>query len=193
MAAREDEAERRVAAFARIRQWGDAVLGMRAREVDTFDEVLRRQADEMIRLMEDAHGAGLAAPQLGVTNRVLVYRPAAEEEARALVNPVIEERSDDTVRDLEGCLSLGHARVHVTVDRARRVVVRAQDVDGAPLRIEAEDHHARVLQHEIDHLDGVLMLARTEPEQRRAAVRALRTGEPYSPPWPPEGGEDAAP
>jgi peptide deformylase len=189
MAAADDEARRRAAAFARIRQWGDAVLRMQAREVDAFDDVLRRQAAEMLRIMDEARGVGLAAPQVGVTNRVFAYRPGREEEGLALVNPVIVERSEETVAGLEGCLSLGRARVHVVVDRARGVFVEAQDVDGAPVRVEAEDFHARVLQHEIDHLDGVLMLARTDPDQRRAAVRALRADEPYEAPWPP-GGED---
>jgi peptide deformylase len=179
-------AARRAAAFERIRQWGDPVLRSRAREVDEFDDALRRQAEEMVRVMEAAHGAGLAAPQVGVTNRVLVYRPDPETAPRALVNPVVEEASEDTARDLEGCLSLGRAQVHVEVERPRAVVVAARDVDGEEVRIEAEDRHARVLQHEIDHLDGVLMLARADPEQRKAAVRALREGVPYSPPPPPE-------
>ncbi len=88
------------------------------------------------------------------------------------------------MRGLEGCLSLGRAGIYVEVDRPRAVVVSARDVDGGEVRIEASDHHARVLQHEIDHLDGVLMLQRTDPGQRREAVRALREGRPWSPPEP---------
>ena len=179
--------ERRAAAFARIRQWGDPVLRTPARTVEDFDDALRRQAAEMVALMEDANGVGLAAPQLGLTNRVLVYQHTIDVPPRALVNPWVEEASEDTVRGLEGCLSLGRARVYVPVDRARAVVVRGFDPDGEEVRIEAEDHHARVLQHEIDHLDGILMLGRTDREERKAAVHALRDGRGYAPEWPPEG------
>ena len=99
-----------------------------------------------------------------------------------VVNPQIVESSDEREMGMEGCLSLGRARVHVEVERARDVVIEAQDVDGAPQRIEATGMHARILQHELDHLDGVLMLDRTSPEHRRAAVRALNAGEPWRPP-----------
>jgi peptide deformylase len=185
----DDDGRRRAAAFERIRQWGDPVLRTQARLVEQFDAALRRQADDMIALMDDAHGAGLAAPQVGIPNRVLVYRAGPEGDARALVNPVVESASEETVRGLEGCLSIGRAGVYVEVDRPRAVVVSAQEVDGTAVRIEAEDGHARVLQHEIDHLDGVLMLSRTEPGQRREAVRALREGVPWIPPGH-EGDED---
>ena len=192
MAAHDAEARRRRAeAFDRIRQWGDPVLRTPAREVDAFDAHLKRQADEMIALMEAAQGVGLAAPQVGIPNRVLVYRADTGAPSRALVNPVVEEASEETVRGYEGCLSLGRASVVVEVDRAVSVVVAARDVDGSAVRIEAADHHARVLQHEIDHLDGILTLARADPLQRREAVRALREGVPYYP-EPPAGGADAA-
>ena len=189
----EDLRARRAAAFAHIRQWGDAVLRSPARAVDRFDDVLRRQADDMLRVMDDAGGTGLAAPQIGVTNRVLVYRVGDQDEARTLVNPVIEHASEETVLGLEGCLSLGSARVYVAVERARSVVVTAQEVDGAPVRIEADERHARILQHEIDHLDGVLMLDRTDPDQRREAVKALHRGEAWAPPWPEDDEEGDAP
>jgi peptide deformylase len=173
-------------AFARIRQWGDPILRTRTREVTTFDAVLARQAEAMMEVMAAAQGAGLAAPQVGSLLRLLVYHPDRESPARALVNPVVEHASTDLIHDLEGCLSLGQALVQVEVPRAREVVVRARGIDGAEVRIEAQDAHARVLQHEIDHLDGVLMLDRVPPAQRRPAVRALQAGEPWSP-APPEG------
>ena len=188
----EELARRRAAAFAHIVQWGDPVLRTRAREVEHFDDALRRQAAEMGRLMDDAHGAGLAAPQVGLTNRVFVFRADAEGPVRTLVNPVLEDRSDDTVLGLEGCLSLGRSGVWVAVERPRAVVLRAAEPDGSEVRVEAEGHEARILQHELDHLDGVLMLERTDAEHRRAAVRALRLGEPWSPPWPEEDEEGEA-
>jgi len=192
MAATDPDAQRRRAeAFDRIRQWGDPVLRTPGREVDVFDAALRRQADEMIALMEDAQGVGLAAPQVGIPNRVLVYRAEVDAPVRALVNPVVEETSEERVRGYEGCLSLARGGVVVEVERAVSVVVAARDVDGSAIRIEAEDHHARVLQHEIDHLDGILTLARAEPLQRRQAVRALREGVTYFP-APAAGDADAA-
>jgi peptide deformylase len=175
-------------AFARIRQWGDPVLRTPTREVTAFDDVLARQAEEMMRVMAAAQGAGLAAPQVGSLLRLLVYHPDRESPARALVNPTVEHASPELVRDLEGCLSLGRALVQVEVPRAREVVVRARALDGAEVRIEAADGHARVLQHEIDHLDGVLMLDRVPAAERRPAVRALQAGEPYAPEPPSASG-----
>jgi peptide deformylase len=160
--------------------------------VEVFDSALARQAEEMIDLMDAAHGAGLAAPQIGLLQRLLVYYAGAEEPPRALVNPVIESASTEEDVDLEGCLSLGRAGVYVEVPRAVAVVVTGNTVDGEEIRIEAEGGHARVLQHEIDHLDGVLMLSRTAPAQRRAAVRALNAGESWQP-EPPAAGEGDAP
>jgi peptide deformylase len=185
-----DDGARRAAAFARIRQWGDPVLRTPARPVDVFDAALVRQAEEMIELMDAARGAGLAAPQIGLLQRLLVYYAGADESPRALVNPVIESASTEQDVDLEGCLSLGRAGVYVEVPRAVAVVVTGTTVGGEPIRIEAEGGHARVLQHEIDHLDGVLMLSRTVPVQRRAAVRALNAGEAWQPePAVPDEGE----
>jgi peptide deformylase len=176
-----DDSTRRAAAFERIRQWGDPVLRTPARPVEVFDAALAEQAQDMIRLMDAAHGAGLAAPQIGLLQRLLVYYAGADEPPRALVNPVIESASTEQDIDLEGCLSLGRAGVYVEVPRAIAVVVTGNTVDGEGIRIEAEGGHARVLQHEIDHLDGVLMLARTAPAHRRAAIRALNAGEPWQP------------
>jgi peptide deformylase len=169
--------------FAAIRQWGDPALREPARPVEDFDDALAAQAAELIELMEGAEGAGLAATQVGVLRRVFVYR-LGEDAPVAVVNPVIVRVGEEVVTGLEGCLSLGNAGVLVEVERPLEVVVQAQDVAGEPLTIEAEGLHARILQHEIDHLDGVLMLDRAPKEQRRAAVRALGRGEPWRPPEP---------
>jgi len=124
--------------------------------------------------MDDANGVGLAGNQVGLLRRVLVYRPDRDDEAepRALVNPSIVERSDETESDEEGCLSLGPLRVQV--ERNVRVSVEARDENGEAVRIDADGFEARVLQHEIDHLDGVLIIDRTTPEARREALAALR-------------------
>ncbi|WP_053225727.1 peptide deformylase [Solirubrobacter soli] len=174
-------------AFAHIRQWGDPVLRETARPVETFDAAFEQQVAELDSLMKGADGAGLAATQVGSLRRVFVYRLPDDEDdapARVVVNPTIESSSDETETMLEGCLSLGKARVNVQVERPHAVVMTGQDAKGRPLRIEAEGGHARVLQHELDHLDGVLMLDRTTAEQRRAAVRALNAGVPYRPATP---------
>jgi peptide deformylase len=171
-------------AFAHIRQWGDPVLREKARRVETFDAAFAQQVSELEQLMRDADGAGLAATQVGSLRRVFVYRLPEDEDdapARVVVNPVLVSASEERVTMLEGCLSLGQARVHVEVERPRDVVLDAQDAAGEPLRIEATGTHARILQHEFDHLDGVLMLDRTPAAQRRAAVRALNAGESWGP------------
>ena len=142
--------------------------------VTAFDEALANQAARMADLMEGAIGSGLAAPQVGILQRMFVYRPELGAPITAVVNPVLEEASDETAPDLEGCLSL--QGVAVVVERAVAVRVRAQAVDGSELVLEREGHEARILQHELDHLDGILMLDRTVPEQKRAALRALRDG-----------------
>ena len=170
--------------FEHIRQWGDPVLRETARAVETFDRAFAQQVSELESLMRGADGAGLAATQVGSLQRVFVYRLPDDEDdapARVIVNPELVEASEDTETMLEGCLSLGKAGVNVEVERPRAVVLNAQDATGKPLRIEAEGGHARILQHELDHLDGVLMLDRTTAEQRRAAVRALNAGVPWRP------------
>jgi peptide deformylase len=186
----EDDRER---AFAHIRQWGDPVLRETARPVQTFDAAFAQQVSELEQLMRDADGAGLAATQVGSLRRVFVYRLPDDEEdapARVLVNPELVSASEERETVLEGCLSLGKARVNVEVERPSAVVLEAQDAEGRPLRIEAGGVHARIVQHELDHLDGVLMLDRTTAAQRRAAVRALNAGEAWrptsSPSQPPE-------
>jgi peptide deformylase len=163
---------RRDAALARVRKLGDPVLRAKALPVERFDEKLAQEVERMGVLMHDALGVGLAATQLGVLHRVLVYRAYAEDPLTALVNPVIEWRSEELESAMEGCLSL--PGVHVEVERAARVRVTAQDERGEPLEIEAEGLTARVIQHEVDHLDGTLILDRISREARKEAMRAMR-------------------
>jgi peptide deformylase len=164
---------REMVARSQIRQYPEPVLREPARPVEEFSDDLRALVKRMFTLMDDANGVGLAGNQVGLLRRVLVYRPDREDaEARALVNPTIVERSDELVTDEEGCLSLGPLRV--PVERHARVTVAAQDAHGEPVRVDAGDLEARILQHEIDHLDGVLIIDRTSPEARREALAALR-------------------
>ena len=169
---------RRDAALAQVRKLGDPVL--RAVAVERFDDVLGREIDHMGELMHDALGVGLAATQLGILHRVLVYRVDPEEPVTALVNPELEWSSEEVEVAEEGCLSL--PGVHVEVERPVRVRVRARDRAGGELEIEAEGLGARVIQHEIDHLDGILILDRISREARKGAMRAMReareAGEP---------------
>jgi peptide deformylase len=169
----EREARRR-AALAQIRQYPDPVLRMKAREVATPDEALKALVERMSRLMTEARGVGLAAPQLGILRRVFVYQTSEDDPVIALVNPRLVTSSEEREADDEGCLSLGAASVVVPIERASEVTVEASSPTGEPVRIEAEGLKARVLQHELDHLDGVLTIDRTSPEQRRAALAQLR-------------------
>jgi peptide deformylase len=166
---------RRNAALSFIRRLGDPVLKSRATPVDRFDGSLRRQVSRMAGLMSDALGVGLAAPQLGVSQRLLVYRLGMDAPVIALANPELEWQSED--RDVleEGCLSL--PGIHVDVERALHVRVRGKDEHGDERMVEASGLEARVIQHEVDHLDGVLILDRTTREQRREAMRELREAE----------------
>jgi peptide deformylase len=166
---------RRAAAMSFIRQFGDPVLKSRAIEVDRFDDGLRRQVSRMAGLMDDALGVGLAAPQLGISQRLLVYRVGPDAPLVALVNPEIEWSSDDEEEGEEGCLSI--VGVNVDVERPVHIRVRALDELGEPRVVEASGLEARVIQHEIDHLDGVLILERTSRDQRRRAMRELRARE----------------
>ena len=167
----EREARRRLA-LAQIRQWPDPVLKMRAGEVEVFDDDLRRLTERMALLMEDANGVGLAATQAGVVRRVLVFRREEQEDVVAAVNPRIVDPSEERETDDEGCLSL--QRVLVPVERHVSLTLEAQDVTGAPLRLQLTGLDSRVVQHEVDHLDGVLILERTTPEARREAMATLR-------------------
>jgi peptide deformylase len=167
----QERARRRVA-LAQIRQYPDAVLRMRANEVEQFDDDLARLADKMAHLMRDAHGVGLAATQVGVLQRLFVFQARDEQDVTAIVNPEITKRSTGVAVFEEGCLSL--QGVLVPVERALDVTIEGQDVTGAPLRLELDEMDARVVQHEIDHLDGFLMLERTTDEARREALATLR-------------------
>ena len=180
----EDERERREAALAEVRTFGDPVLRSRASEITEFGPELGREAEHMVRLMRDAMGVGLAATQLGAMRRLLVFQAGPDADATAVVNPALEWMSAELATAEEGCLSL--PGIVVDVERALHARVRGVDVKGDPLLLEASGLEARVLQHEIDHLDGVLILDRTAREQRKGAMRALREGTTYSPP----GAED---
>jgi peptide deformylase len=168
-------AARRAAAMAFIRRYGDPVLKSRATPVDRFDDALRDQVSRMGAIMDDAIGVGLAAPQVGLSQRLLVYRVGHDSPLIAVVNPEVEWSSDDEEPLEEGCLSL--PGVHIDVDRPIHVRVRAQDEHGDPRLIEASGLEARVLQHEIDHLNGVLILEHASREQRKEAFRAMREQE----------------
>jgi len=163
---------RREAALKHVRKYGDPVLRSRALEIERFDGPLIDEVRRMGELMHDAYGIGLAATQVGVMHRLLVYRTELEGAVAALANPVLEWSSKETESAEEGCLSL--PGVAVEVDRPIHVRVRAQDERGQPITVEASGLEARVIQHEMDHLDGVLILDRTSRDQRKQAMRALR-------------------
>jgi peptide deformylase len=170
-----EAAARRAAAMSFIRKWGDPVLKSRATPVDRFDDTLRQQVQRMAGIMRDAVGVGLAAPQLGISQRLLVYRIGSEAPLVTLVNPELEWQSDDGEIFEEGCLSI--PGVAIDVERPVHVRVRAQDEHGEERFVEASGLEARVIQHEIDHLDGVLMLDRAARQDRKEALRALREQE----------------
>jgi peptide deformylase len=172
--------ERREAALALVVKFGDPVLKSKASPVSGFDARLRAEVERMIRIMRDGMGVGLAATQLGILRRLLVFQAGPDSEPSALVNPTLEWASAEQVVAEEGCLSL--PRVSVDVERPLHVRVSGRDAEGGQVRIEASGLEARVLQHEMDHLDGVLILDRAPREQRKGALRALREGGSYSPP-----------
>jgi peptide deformylase len=165
-------ASRRAAALAQVRSFGDPVLRTKARPLTRFDDALRSEIERMGHLMDDALGVGLAATQVGVLHRLLVYRVQREAPLAALINPEIEWAGKETESMEEGCLSL--PSVLVDVERPIHVRVRALDERGEPIVVEASGLEARVIQHELDHLDGVLILDRTSREQRKEAMRRLR-------------------
>ena len=167
----QQEALRR-AALAQIRQYPDPVLRMRASEVESFDEDLARLVERMLRLMADANGAGLAANQVGVVRRVFVFHPEADSDPVAVVNPVLSDLSDEKQTDAEGCLSM--QGVQVPVERAASLRLEGRDPEGKELSLELTELGARIVQHELDHLDGVLILDRTTEEARKEALGILR-------------------
>jgi peptide deformylase len=179
-------AERREAALAQVVKFGDPVLKSKASPTAEFGPALRAEVERMISIMRDAMGVGLAATQLGVLRRLLVFQAGPDSEPTALVNPSLDWLSEQTAVAEEGCLSL--PRVSMEVERPLHARIGGLDLDGEPVTIEASGLEARVLQHEVDHLDGVLILDRAPREQRKAALRALREGESYSPAL--EGEED---
>ncbi|HEX6699464.1 MAG TPA: peptide deformylase [Gaiellaceae bacterium] len=166
----EREARRRLA-LAQIRQYPDPVLRMKAREIEAVDDDVRRLVERMTGLMRNANGVGLAATQVGILRRVFVFQPE-EGETAAIVNPEVVKRSDEVETDDEGCLSL--QGVQVPVERHLEVTIEGTDETGAPVSYTFTELPARVVQHELDHLDGVLILDRTTPEARREALAILR-------------------
>ena len=170
---RADLTRREREARKEIRVIGDPVLREHALEVETFDRALRKLAKRMISIMHDAPGVGLAAPQVGTLQRLLVYD--VEDDPKVLVNPVLDEFSDENEESDEGCLSV--PGVTMPVERPVEVRVRAFDATGEPLEFRAEGFEARVIQHEYDHLEGVLIVDRTTRSARAAALRELRDRE----------------
>lgn len=158
-------------AVLRIRTFGDPVLRQKAPQTGSLTELHRTLAADMLDTMREAPGVGLAGPQVGVLERIFVWE--VDGAHGAVINPVIVERSPDMVMEEEGCLSL--PGLYYPVERAAHVVVAGSDETGAPVRLEADDLLARVCQHEIDHLDGVLFIDRLPDELRKDALTRLRT------------------
>ncbi len=180
--------ERREAALAQVVKFGDPVLKSVASPVSEFGPQLRAEVERMIGIMRDGMGVGLAATQVGILRRVLVFQAGPDSEPTALVNPNVEWLSDDAVVAEEGCLSL--PGVSMDVERPLHARFGGRDIEGEGVTIEASGLEARVLQHELDHLDGVLILDRAPREQRKGALRALREGSIYAPPSDLEEGAD---
>jgi peptide deformylase len=166
----EEALARRRLALAQIRQYPDPILRMKAKDVTEFDEDVKRLASRLELLMRDANGVGLAATQIGILQRVFVF--TRDDEVIAVVNPVFTIRSDETEADDEGCLSL--QGVLVPVERHVRVTLDGKDVGGDDLTLELEGMPARIVQHEIDHLDGTLIIERTTEDARKGALAVLR-------------------
>ncbi len=158
-------------ALAQIRQYPDVALRMQAREGNEFDDFLIQLVERMQLLMHDAQGVGLAATQIGVLQRIFVFAPEGEG-THAVVNPRMVESSDEKLTEEEGCLSLQEVRV--PVERPTKVTIAGKDPSGDDVHFELEGLSARVAQHEYDHLDGVLIIDRTDPEHRKQALGALR-------------------
>lgn len=155
-----------------IRTYGDPVLKSQAMSIEKIDDKLVRLTEEMFDIMYDAPGIGLAAPQIGIQRRLFVYD--IDDDPRVIINPKIVESSGEWVYD-EGCLSI--PGLYVEMLRPRRIVVQGIDLDGNDVQFEADELLSRLFQHEIDHLDGVLMFDRMTPEQRKKAVTLYRARE----------------
>jgi peptide deformylase len=168
--ARSEHAMRKRIALSQVRQYGDPVLRMRANEVEAFDEELRRVSERMLDLMHDADGIGLAATQVGILRRMFVFSNDGEDTV--LVNPVITRSGGELETSEEGCLSLGPVRV--PVERPTEVTIEGKDVNGDAVTLELGGLPARCVQHELDHLDGKLIVDRTDDASRREALRELR-------------------
>jgi peptide deformylase len=164
----------RLAALRLVRQYPDPVLKNPAVPVGEPDDELRALTARMTDIMRASHGVGLAAPQIGVSRRVLVYGMRDDDVVHVLVNPELVERSEETEVENEGCLSLLGGELSIPVERHVRVRVSATDADGEVVEYEAEGLEARVIQHEIDHLDGVLIVDRAQNDERKGALRELR-------------------
>ena len=164
----------RIAALRLVRQYPDPALRNAATAVAEVDDEVQRLAERMLDVMERAHGVGLAAPQLGILRRILVYRANDQDQPKVLINPELVERSDETEVGTEGCLSLLGGELQVPVARHLRVRVSGRDASGDAVDMDVEGFEARVIQHEIDHLDGILIFDRAEDQERREALRELR-------------------
>lgn len=175
----DEQREARAAALAEVRTFGDPVLKSKASAVRDFGPELEREAERMVAIMSGAMGVGLAATQLGILRRLLVFQAGPDATPAVLANPAIEWTSEELATATEGCLSL--PRIVVDVERPLHVRVSGQDATGEAISIEASGLEARVLQHEVDHLDGILILDRTGRDQRKGAMRALRDGTSFSP------------
>jgi peptide deformylase len=146
------------------------VLKSRAKEVENFDDSLSRLAAEMLATVRDHEGVGLAANQIGQLKRLLVA--SVEEEEYVIVNPVLEKISPETEKDTEGCLSLPD--VQLEIERPYSVTVSGYTPEGESLELDLEGLVARIIQHELDHLNGILILDRADAESRREAMRQMR-------------------
>ena len=154
-----------------IRIVGDPVLRQRANEVTDIDGKLAVIVDGMTGALHEAHGLAVAAPQVGVLKRLFVYQMPEEEERRVIINPVISESDGEWVYE-EGCLSVPGLAWEIV--RPKQVHLTGIDLDGNEVSFEADELLARMFQHELDHLDGVLLLDRLAEEQRKEAKRAVR-------------------
>ncbi|WP_280500944.1 peptide deformylase [Nocardia farcinica] len=153
-----------------VRLFGDPILRARASKVTEFDRELRQLVTDLTDTMHDDGGVGMAAPQIGVGLRVFVYDTG--DAAGHLVNPTYTVVGDEEQVGPEGCLSIPGLRYDTR--RALRVHVRGVDMHGAPVEFDADELLARCVQHETDHLDGVLFIDRLDPAARKEAMRAIR-------------------